>query len=240
MERQEYRRMADAEDGHWWYAATRALLQQVLGPDLAAGGRFLDAGCGTGSAGGWLDGVGRVVGIDYEPLALELYQERHPAARLLVGDVTRLPFADGSFDALHCVTVLIHRTVTDVPAAVRELVRVLRPGGTLALLEPGVRRLRRAHDRETHSVRRFSRRELAGYVADAGCTVRRATGAYSFLVPPAAVKAVVERGRTSSDLARQEGGLGGVLPGLAAFERRWLARHDLPFGLSLVVVGHKR
>jgi ubiquinone/menaquinone biosynthesis C-methylase UbiE len=239
MERAEYRRMADAEDGHWWYASTRALLQGLVGPLLPAGGLFLDAGCGTGSAGAWLHDMGRVVGLDYEPLALELYQERHPDARLLVGDVTRLPFAADSFDALLCVTVLIHRTVTDVGAAVRELVRVIRPGGTVALLEPGVRRLRRAHDRETHSVRRFTRRELAGHVAAAGCTVRRATGAYSFLVPPAAVKSVLERGRTASDLARQEGGVGGVLPRLAALEQRWLARHDLPFGLSLVVVGEK-
>jgi ubiquinone/menaquinone biosynthesis C-methylase UbiE len=232
--------MAAAEEAHWWYGATRALLRDVLGPHLAPGGRFLDAGCGTGSAGAWLNEIGRVAGVDREPLALELYRERHPEAALVTGDVTRLPFATGSFDALLCVTVLIHRSVTDVAAAVRELARVVRPGGTLALLEPGVRRLRRAHDRETHSVRRFSRRELAGVVGASGCDVVRATGAYSFLVPPAAVKAVLERGRTASDLARQEGGLGGALPRLAALERRWLARHDLPFGLSLVVVATKR
>jgi SAM-dependent methyltransferase len=239
MERAEYRVMADAEEDHWWYGTTRALLQDLVAPRLVAGGRFLDAGCGTGAAGAWLNDAGRVVGLDFEPLALELYAERHPEARLLAGDVTRLPFAADSFDALLCVTVLMHRTVTDGAAAVRELVRVVRPGGTVVVLEPGVRRLRRAHDRETHSVRRFSRRELAQLVADAGCDVVRATGAYAFLVPPAAAKAVLERGRTASDLARQETGLGGILPRMAAVERRWLARHDLPFGLSVVVVATK-
>ncbi len=232
--------MAAAEDGHWWYASTRALLRAVAAPTMTAGGRFLDAGCGTGSAGSWLHEVGEVVGLDFEPLALELYQERHPETRLVAGDVTRLPFADGSFDGLLCVTVLVHQSVTDVGAAVRELVRVVRPGGTVALLEAGVRRLRRAHDRETHSARRFSRHELADHLAAAGCTIRRSTGAYSFLVPPAAVKAVLERGTTASDLARAESGMGGVLPRLAAAERRWLTRHDIPFGLSVLAVGEKR
>jgi ubiquinone/menaquinone biosynthesis C-methylase UbiE len=240
MEQQEYRVMAAAEDGHWWYPATRALLQAVAAPALAPGGRFLDAGCGTGAAGSWLHDVGAVVGLDFEPLALELYAERHPETRLVAGDVTRLPVADGAFDGLLCVTVLVHQSVTDVGAAVRELVRVVRPGGTVVLLEAGVRRLRRAHDRETHSARRFSRRELAGHLAAAGCTIRRSTGAYSFLVPPAAVKSVLERGTTASDLARAETGMGGVLPKLAAVERRWLARHDLPFGLSVIAVGDKR
>jgi ubiquinone/menaquinone biosynthesis C-methylase UbiE len=239
MEQAEYRRMAVAEESHWWYGSTRALLQDLLGPRLVARGRILDAGCGTGAAGAWLNGTARVVGLDFEPLALDLYRERHPAAALVTGDVTRLPFAGDAFDALLCVTVLIHRTVTDVGAAVRELVRVVRPGGTIALLEPGVRRLRRGHDRETHSVRRFSRRELAELVSGSGCTVVRTTGAYSFLVPPAAVKAVLERGRTASDLARQAGGLAGVLPRLAAVERRWLAHHDLPLGLSVVVIATK-
>jgi ubiquinone/menaquinone biosynthesis C-methylase UbiE len=240
MERAEYRVMAAAEDGHWWYASTRALLRQLVAPGLTSGGRFLDAGCGTGSAGSWLHHVGNVVGLDFEPLALELYAERHPATRLVVGDVTHLPFADGSFDGLLCVTVLVHQSVSDVDAAVRELVRVVRPGGTVALLEAGVRRLRRAHDRETHSARRFSRRELAAHLAAAGCTIRRSTGAYVFLVPPAAVKAALERGRTASDLARAETGMGGLLPRLAGVERRWLAGHDLPAGLSVVVVGEKR
>ena len=44
MEVDEYRRMAEMEDSHWWYTATRRLLAQELRPYLLQGGRFLDAG----------------------------------------------------------------------------------------------------------------------------------------------------------------------------------------------------
>ena len=91
--------------------------------------------------------------------------------------------------------------------------------GVVCLWEPGVRRLRRAHDRVTHTGRRFSRRDLAELLTANGLTLERSTGAYSFLVPPAAAKTVLERGDTSSDLDRNGSGLGGVLPAVATGER---------------------
>ena len=151
----------------------------------------------------------------------------------------RQPFADGSFDAALCVTVLCHQSIPDPVVAVRELARVVRPGGVVCLWEPGVRRLRRAHDRVTHSARRFSLGDLRTAATQAGLVIERATGAYSFLVPPAAAKAVMERGRSSSDLDRHEGGLGGVLGRVASAERRLLRRVALPAGLSVLVVARR-
>ena len=55
----------------------------------------------------------------------------------------------------------------------------------------------------------------------------------------AAAKTVLERGATSSDLDRNGGGLGGVLPAVASAERRLLARVSLPAGLSVVAVGRR-
>jgi ubiquinone/menaquinone biosynthesis C-methylase UbiE len=239
MERDEYRRMAAMEDAHWWYRSTRALLADVLRQDLARGGRFLDAGAGTGATGGWMTAHGKVIATDVEPVALRLYSERHIATGAAVADLTRLPFADNSFDVVLCVTVLYHQAITDPIVAARELARVTRPGGVVALLEPGVRRLFRAHDREVHGARRFSLSDLRGVATAAGLRVERATGAYSFLVPPAAVKAVIERGTSSSDLDEAAGGLGGALSLAAAAERAVLRRVSLPFGLSVVVVGRK-
>lgn len=240
MELQEYERMATAETAHWWYGATRALLQDLLSPHLPPGGRFLDAGGGTGATGAWMGGSGRVVLADMELLALRLAQRDHPEIHgTALADVSRLPFADGSFDATLCVTVLCHELVPDPAATVRELARVTRPGGHVCLMEPGVRRLRRAHDRVTHSARRFSRRDLAGLVTAAGLEPVRSTAAYSFLVPPAVVKAVLERGKVDSDIDRNEGGLGGLLPGAARVERAVIGRMDLPVGLSVIAIGRR-
>ena len=157
MELAEYRRMAEVEDAHWWYRSTRRLLQQLLDPHLPAGGRFLDLGCGTGATGAWLADRGELVGADFEPLALTLLRERHPGVAAAAADARALPFADASFDAALCVTVLCHRSIDSPAAVVGELARVVRPGGVVCLWEPGVRRLRRAHDRVTHTGRRFSR-----------------------------------------------------------------------------------
>jgi ubiquinone/menaquinone biosynthesis C-methylase UbiE len=239
MELDEYRRMADVEDVHWWYRSTRALLQQLLGTSVASGGRFLDVGCGTGATGGWLAERGDLVAVDFERQALALFGERHSSIGRVAADAGRLPFAADSFDAVVCVTVLCHRSIADPAAVVRELARVVRPGGVLCLWEPGVKRLHRAHDRVTHTGRRFSRRELAGYTKGAGLTLERSTAAYSFLVPPAAAKSLVERGEVESDLDHHAGGLRGVLGGVATVERRLLRRIDLPFGLTVVAVGRK-
>ena len=171
--------------------------------------------------------------------ALTLFGERHTSIGLVAADAGRLPLAADAFDAVVCVTVLCHRSIVEPAAVVRELARVVRPGGVLCLWEPGVKRLHRAHDRVTHTGRRFSRRELAGFVTAAGLALERSTGAYSFLVPAAGAKSLVERGEVASDLDRHAGGLRGVLGGLASAERRLLRRVDLPFGLSVAAVGRK-
>jgi len=239
MRRDEYERIARVEAGHWWYAATRALLEQTLAPHLRPGGRMLDAGCGPGATGGWLARHGRLAAVDVEPLALSLYRERRPAAALAAAGIAHLPFADETFDAALCVTVLCHELVTDPAAAVRELARVVRPGGAVCLLEPGMPRLRRAHDRITHTARRFSRQDVSALLGGAGLAPARVTGAYAFLVPPAVVKAAIEGERAASDLDAGGGAVRMVLARLAALERRWLARHDLPGGLSILGIGVK-
>lgn len=231
--------MAEVEHSHWWYASTRQLLQQVLAEDVARGGRFLDVGAGTGATGAWLGDHGDLVATDFFPLALELNRERHAAVGFVAADATKQPFATASFDIALCVTVLCHQSIADPQVAVTEMARVVRPGGVLCLWEPGVRRLRRAHDRVTHSARRFARRDLSGLLEGAGLKVERSSGAYSFLVPPAAAKAVFERGTSASDLDRNQSGLGGALGVAARGERALLKRMNLPAGLSVFAVGRK-
>jgi SAM-dependent methyltransferase len=239
MEIDEYRRMAAAESSHWWYAATRALLEATLAPHLRGSPRILDAGCGTGAAGGWLARRGAVVGTDIEPLALTLYREARPRAELVAADLARLPFASASFDAALCVTVLYHRRVVEPESVVRELARVLRTGGVLCFMEPAMPSLRRAHDRITHTARRFSRAQMRALLHAAGLTPLRVTGAFSFLLPPAYLKAAIERGSTESDLEPGSRLLGAALSGLAGLERRWLVQRDLPVGLSWLALAVK-
>jgi SAM-dependent methyltransferase len=242
VEREEYERMAAVADRHWWYVATRDLLRSVVEPLLPAvhdGTRYLDAGGGTGNTGRWLAARAPTVLADLSPDALAVGPAVAPGYLGVRTDLARLPHQDATFDAVLCITVLYHEWVADPAVVVAELTRVTRPGGLVVLMEPGVRKLVRGHDRVTLNARRFSVGDLRRLTVGAGLELVRATGAYSFLVPPAAVLAVTERGKTTSDVGRNERGLGGAFPLAARAERAVLRHVDLPAGLSVLAVGRR-
>jgi len=110
-----------------WLAAARAGL---IPPADRPGAVLLDAGCGGGLLAPHLRGKGyRHVGVDLRPAGLRQASEH--GVRPVNGDVTALPIASGSVDVVAAGEILEH--VTDLPAAVAELARVLRPGGLLVL-----------------------------------------------------------------------------------------------------------
>jgi SAM-dependent methyltransferase len=237
MRLDEYARMARVQERHWWYRCTRKLLGRMILPGLVEGGLFLDAGAGTGATGDWLADHGRLVALDFESRALRM----HEAGGILPvqGSVADLPFADCGFDLVLCVTVLCHRSIEDPSSVVKEFCRVVKPGGLVCLMEPGVRRLRRAHDNITHTGRRFSRRDIGRLLTGAGLDLVRLTGAYAFLIPPAALKSLVEgKDSEKSDLDNPQTLLG-LLPLLAEAEQRILRCISIPAGLSVLGLGRK-
>jgi demethylmenaquinone methyltransferase/2-methoxy-6-polyprenyl-1,4-benzoquinol methylase len=98
------------------------------------GDRVLDACCGTGDlaiAGAQAGGV--VTGVDFSAPMLERARRKAPELEWVEGDALALPLEDGSFDA---ATVGFGvRNLADLDGGLRELRRVLRPGGRLAILE---------------------------------------------------------------------------------------------------------
>jgi ubiquinone/menaquinone biosynthesis C-methylase UbiE len=107
---------------------------------LRAGDRVLDAGCGTGRALPALrDAVGpsgAVLGVDLTPAMLEaaVRAGRGRAGSLLLADVTRLPVRSESLDAVFGSGLVAH--LPEPQENLRELARVVRPGGLLALFHP--------------------------------------------------------------------------------------------------------
>ena len=112
-------------------------------PAGRAEGRALDIGSGTGRWTRWLARWGvRATGVDLSPGMLAATDRAHAYA---LGDVTALPFADGSFSLALSVTVLLHLPPEAQERANREIARVLAPGGTLVLLEMNRAPAARAH-----------------------------------------------------------------------------------------------
>jgi demethylmenaquinone methyltransferase/2-methoxy-6-polyprenyl-1,4-benzoquinol methylase len=126
------------QDPRW----RRALVDEIA---PAAGERILDVATGTGMVAAELlarNADCSVVGLDQSAEMLARARARFDAGpdservELVAGQAESLPFADATFDALTFTYLL--RYVDDPPATMRELARVLRPGGRIASLEFGV------------------------------------------------------------------------------------------------------
>ncbi len=108
---------------------------------LSRDARLLDAGCGSGQwAIAFAERGARVTGIDLSPEMIRFARVQASARGLDIewrtGDVTRLADPLAVFDAIHARALF--QFVPDVPGALRELRRVLRPGGRLLASVPGV------------------------------------------------------------------------------------------------------
>jgi len=161
------RTMTAGLDGRW----RRLAAETVVRP----GDRVLDAACGTGDlALAALRAGGVVTGVDFSERMLERARRKSSDVEWVQGDVLELPFEDAAFDAATIGFGI--RNVGDVDAALRELARVVRPGGRLAILELTTPRGR---------LRPFFRVWFDVLVPVAG-RVLRSGGAYGYL--PASVR----------------------------------------------------
>ena len=108
---------------------------KTLKPLLAKDARVLDVGCGTGDLSLALfdNTAAEVTGIDFCAPMLRLAKFKAPRLQFIEGDALSLPFAEASFDGLTIGFAL--RNLADVERGLRELLRVLKPNGHVAILE---------------------------------------------------------------------------------------------------------
>jgi demethylmenaquinone methyltransferase/2-methoxy-6-polyprenyl-1,4-benzoquinol methylase len=122
--------LSGGTDGGWRKRAARAT---GLGP----GGSALDVACGSGKLTADLARIagprGRVIGLDFSPQMLGVAHRDHPGIEFIEGDALKLPFDDASFDASTIAFGL--RNLADPVQGLREMLRVVRPGGHTVVLE---------------------------------------------------------------------------------------------------------
>jgi SAM-dependent methyltransferase len=211
----------------------------------AARGDVLDAGCGTGGFTLWLRESyhpRRIVGLDTSEEALARCTERG-LDELLCCPVEYIPFPDASFDLVLSLNVIYHRDVADDGEALREMQRVLVPGGYLLLNLPALSSLRGSHDEAVEGARRYRAAGMRELLIRAGYEPVKMTYFVFTLLPAIAAYRLWSRhglnDDTASDLRMPPGPVNHFLTSLLALESRIAARCGLPLGSSLTAVARK-
>ena len=237
------------EATHFWFRGFRQFVAPAIS-EIAGTRRdlhLLDCGCGTGhNLATLLHPYGRAFGFDLTPGGLMLARAAgFPLAR---ADMAAIPFQSSRFDLVTSFDVMQY--VPDDYAVVREMARVLKPGGGLVVTAAALDVLRGGHAGTWPEVRRYTTARMRSIVEGAGLKVRRLTYLFASLFP--AMLAVRAMNR---DIGRCRGGssdppedwemrvpaapintaLTWVLSGEAALSRRV----PMPVGSSVLVVAAK-
>lgn len=249
MEFEEYKIMYEAEDRHWWYRGLRGAIFTMLRLDKLKerDPAVLDAGCGTG---GMLvafrdAGFRNVQGFDFSEAALHFCRERG-LDNVRQGSITDIPFPDSAFDVAISCDVLNDAGIPDDNIALRELFRVLRPGGRLFLNLPALRLLSSEHDRATSIVRRYTTKVINAKLRAAGFEIRRSTYRNMLLFPVILMVRLLRREKPEdlekparSDIVVPPAPVNAVLSLVMALETLLIGRLNLPIGSSVSVVAVK-
>src|SRR5437764_2480599 len=199
----------------------------------------LDVGCGTGAILKQLGNPEKNVGIDLAPEAISFCRERG-LNNVRQGDICALPFADASFDAVICSSVLYHQWVRDVEGAAREMHRVLRPSGVLLINVPAFPFLHSAHDEAVMTARRFRKPEVRELLQKQNFKIRRLTYWTTFLFPLAVAARTLGGSKMGRDFETEGTSFTQrALARIMALELHLLRNTSLPFGVALLAMARK-
>ena len=184
MKLEAYAAEAQNEETHWWFVGRRALFARTIRRmNLSPQSNILDIGTSTGTNLRMLRGAGyvNVRGVDLSPTAQRYCLEKG-LGEVELGSITDLPFADNSFDLVLATDVIEH--VDDDRLALREVRRVLRPGGRALVTVPAFASLWGPQDAVAEHRRRYRLRPLCETIESAQLeVVKRYYFNYLLFVP---------------------------------------------------------
>jgi len=224
------------EQSHWWHVGRRHIIAQFVETICREvkdrRPRILDVGCGTGANLLMLSKYGDAEGVDISPDALSFCRERG-LDKVKLGAAEELPYDDGTFDLVTALDVVEH--MDDDLACLREMRRVLRPGGRVLLFVPTFMFLWGVQDDVSNHRRRYRLPQLHRVLEQAGFEVERSTYAnITFFMPILLIRQLmrVTGLKTQSENNINVSSLNGVLGWLFGLESTVLRYVNIPFGVS--------
>jgi SAM-dependent methyltransferase len=227
--------IADAGERHFWHGPRRDLILHLLGESGAKdAGALLDVGCGTGSL------VRALLTLGYDARGVDPFARDIglPEPSFIAGTLEHLPWEDATFATLCAFDVLEH---VDEDAALREMMRVLRPGGLMLVSVPAYRALWGPRDDAAGHLRRYSRRSLRAALTRRGLAVQRLFGFQLALLPAMLVSRWTARWRGREEVREDNPGVvvNSLLRFINAAEVRVGRVLRPPTGSSLFAVARK-
>lgn len=238
-----------AEQHHFWFRGFRRFVAPLV--DEAAAGRrdlrMLDCGCGTGANLALLEPHGRAVGLDLTLRGLQ-FARQYGRRALIQASATDLPFGDAGFDIVTSFDVIYSLTDEQETAALREMHRVLRPGGALIVNVAALPILKGNHSVLSLERRRYTRSLLLARLEQAGFTVARITYTNASLFPLLLAVRLAQRAlgfatdetEATQEIAVPSAPVNAALSALLRLEARLVRHVPMPFGSSLLALARKR
>ncbi len=243
MMQHTYAILYDVEGSHWWYIGRRRILssfvKEICSRIKDRRPKILDVGCGTGANLMMLGDFGEAHGIDVSYDAISFCRERG-LDNVRHGAAEDLPYEDDTFDLVTALDVVEH--LDDDAAGLREMGRVLRPGGRILLFVPAFMFLWGLQDDVSNHRRRYRLPQLLKVVREAGFEIERATYAnITFFIPILLVRKFMRLTgiRTETENSIGISALNGLLGRIFGAESSVLRRMNLPFGVSALCVARK-
>ena len=203
---------------------------------------ILDCGCGTGHNLTMLRQYGRAAGIDLTWTGL-VYGRRRGERALAQATVTCLPFADAGFDVVTSFDVIYGLNDDAETEALREMFRILRPGGYLVLNVAALNLLKGNHSVLGQEVRRYTRATLTEHLTRAGFEIRRISYTNASIFPVVATVRLLQRlsgfKESQQDISVPPAPVNTALTAALAVEAALLRVVNMPFGSSLMALARK-
>ena len=236
-----------AEQSHFWFRGFRQYMQPALARAVAgvAQPKILDCGCGTGSNLAMLAPFGSAMGFDLTRIGTE-FAKAH-GHRVAQASIAQIPFRSASFDLVTSFDVFQVLPDDVEPAAVKEMSRVLKPGGRMLLHVAALDILHGAHSVLSEEHRRYTPSRLRALVESAGFVVERLTFDHMTLLPfmlpvriwhrLTASGGVVPAGESEIEVPMAP--VNALFTALVSLEATALRAFDMPIGCSLMCLARK-
>jgi len=233
------------EATHFWFRGFRRFVAPAI-TELADGRRdlrLLDCGCGTGhNLATLLRPYGRAFGFDLTPAGLA--HARAAGLPLARADMGAIPFQSGRFDLVTSFDVLQY--VRDDAAVMKEMARVIKPGGGLVVTAAALDLLRGGHAQTWPEVRRYTTARMRSIVEGAGLKIRHLTYLFATLFPAMLAVRLAGRAGTAGrdsehdwEMRVPAAPINATLTGMLAMEAALSRRIPMPVGSSVLVVAAK-